>query len=77
MFLNPTQENAMKKTLISLTALLFAFIFGAAQAAKHEMPKADPVAMACKDKKPGAEVTVDGKKTKCPEMMKKEEPKKK
>jgi hypothetical protein len=66
----------MKKSLISLTAVLFAFMFGAAQAAKHEAPKADPVAMACKDKKAGTEVTVDGKKTKCPEPMKKEEKKK-
>jgi len=64
----------MKKSLISLTAVLFVFMFGAAQAAKHEAPapKADPVAAACKGKKAGAEVTVDGKKTKCPEPMKKE-----
>ena len=31
----------MKKTLIALFALAFAFAFGAAQAAKHEMPKGD------------------------------------
>lgn len=65
----------MKKSLISLIALAFAFMLGAAQAAKHEAP-ADPVAVACKDKKPGTEVTIDGKKTKCPEPMKKEEKKK-
>lgn len=67
----------MKKSLITLMAVAFAFLFGAAQAAKHEAPKADPVAAACKDKKAGAEVTVDGKKTMCPEPMKKEEKKKK
>jgi hypothetical protein len=59
----------MKKSLISLVALTAVFMFGAAQAAKHEMPK-DAVAAACKDKKPGTEVTVDGKKVKCPEMKK-------
>ena len=31
----------MKKTLIALFALAFAFAFGAANAAKHEMPKGD------------------------------------
>jgi len=31
----------MKKTLISLFALAFAFAVGAANAAKHEMPKTD------------------------------------
>jgi uncharacterized low-complexity protein len=53
----------MKKTLISLFALAFAFILGAAQAAKHEAPAAKPAAEGkkevCKDK--------DGKEVKCPE----------
>ena len=45
--------------------------------------RADAVAKACKDKKPGDEVTVDGKKVKCPapkkeakKEMKKDEMKK-
>ena len=41
--------------------------------------KADPVAAACKGKKPGDEVTVDKKKVKCPapkKEMKKDEMKK-
>ena len=80
----------MKKTLIALFALAFAFAFGAAQAAKHEMPakapakteakKADPIAKACKDMKPGTMVKVDGKDVKCPEPkkdVKKKEVKKK
>ncbi|MEK7190826.1 MAG: hypothetical protein AAB153_00880 [Pseudomonadota bacterium] len=70
----------MKKTLIALFALAFAFAFGAANAAKHEMPKgdapkaaakkADPIAKACKDMKPGTMVKVDGKDVKCPEPKK-------
>ena len=66
----------MKKTLISLIAVAFAFVLGtAAQAAKHEGPapapaadtkKADPVAKACKGKKVGDVVKVDGKDVKCP-----------
>ena len=52
----------MKKTLIALFALAFAFAFGAANAAKHEMPKgdapkaeakkADPIAKSLQDMKP-------------------------
>lgn len=62
----------MKKSLVTLIALAFALAFGLAQAAKHEAPaKDDPVAAACKGKKAGDEVTVAGKKTKCPEKMKK------
>ena len=70
----------MKKTLIALFALAFAFTFGAANAMKHEMPKgdapkaaakkADPIAKACKDMKPGTMVKVDGKDVKCPEPKK-------
>jgi hypothetical protein len=63
----------MKKTLISMTALAFVFAFGAAQAAKHEGAGKmnDKVAAACKDKKPGDMVKVDGKEVKCPEAKKK------
>jgi hypothetical protein len=57
----------MKKSLTSLIALAFALAFGSAFAAKH-MDEA--VAKACKDKKPGTEVTVDGKKVACPEAKK-------
>ena len=44
----------MKKTLIALFALAFAFTFGAANAAKHEMPK--------KGDAPKAEMKKDAKK---------------
>ena len=45
----------MKKTLIALFALAFAFAFGAANAAKHEMPKGDATkAEAKKDTKKDA-----------------------
>lgn len=72
----------MNKTLISMTAVAFAFVLGTAQAAKHEGPattpapaadtkktdgkKADPIAKACKGKKVGEVVKVDGKDVKCP-----------
>jgi hypothetical protein len=68
----------MKKSLISIVALMFTLAFGSVQAAKHEAPKKeDPTAAACKGKKAGDEVTVDGKKVKCPAPPKKKtEPKK-
>ncbi len=66
----------MKKSLITLLVLSFGFAFGVANAMKHEAPKADPVAAACKDKKAGTEVDVGGKKTKCPEAKKEEKKKK-
>lgn len=72
----------MNKTLISMTAVAFAFVLSTAQAAKHEGPattpapaadtkksdgkKADPIAKACKGKKVGEVVKVDGKDVKCP-----------
>ena len=66
----------MKRLLAAIVAGMFALsTVPAVLAAKHEMkketPKAapkkeSPVAKACKGKKPGAEVTVDGKKVKCP-----------
>jgi hypothetical protein len=50
----------MKKTLISLFALAFAFFFGTAQAAKHEAPAAKTAADAKKD--PCAESKPEPKK---------------
>jgi uncharacterized protein YxeA len=60
----------MKKTLTSIVALMFTFAVGAVFAAAHM--KETALETACKDKKPGTEVTVDGKKTKCPEPKKAE-----
>ena len=80
----------MSKLLTTMLAAVFAAatITPVAFAAKHEMEKKEvkkdakkpsPVAAACKGKKPGDEVTVDGKKVKCPAPKKaaaKAEPKK-
>lgn len=63
----------MKKSLTALFALAFTLMFGlvnVASAMKHEAPagKEDKaVTKACKDKKAGDAVTVDGKEVKCPE----------
>ena len=58
----------MKKILLSLIALAFAAGVSTAFAAAHEKPKGDDkVATACKDKKAGDTVKVDGKDVKCPE----------
>ena len=51
---NNSEDLFMKKTLIALFALAFAFAFGAANAAKHEMPK--------KGDAPKAEMKKDAKK---------------
>ena len=71
----------MKKLLAAIVAGMFLLSAApAVLAAKHEMKKDEmkkdakkadakkqsPVAAACKGKKPGDEVTVDGKKVKCP-----------
>jgi hypothetical protein len=60
----------MKKTVATLMAMILAGMFGAvslsANAAKHE----EAVAKACKDKKAGDMVKVDGKDVKCPEKKK-------
>lgn len=57
----------MKKILLTVVALAFAASSGVTFAAAHTGPKADDkVAAACKDKKPGDMVKVDGKDTKCP-----------
>ncbi len=60
----------MNKIVTSLMALAFVAGMGfstAGMAAKH-MDEA--VAKACKDKKPGDMVKVDGKEVKCPEAKK-------
>lgn len=60
----------MKKILMSLFALAFAAGIGATAVQAGEK-KADPVAKACKGKKAGDMVKVDGKEVKCPEKKKK------
>lgn len=65
----------MKKLLTSLMAIAFIAGLGmstSSMAAKH---MGEAIAKACKDKKPGDTVTVDGKEVKCPEP-KSAEPKK-
>jgi len=61
----------MKKILMSLFALAFAAGIGATAVQAGEEKKADPVAKACKGKKAGDMVKVDGKEVKCPEKKKK------
>ena len=62
----------MKKLFAAVVAGMFVLSTAPiAVAMKHEMKKDEmkkesPVAAACKGKKPGDEVTVDGKKVKCP-----------
>jgi hypothetical protein len=61
----------MKKLLTGLMALTFIAGLGlstASFAAKH---MAEVIAKACKDKKPGDMVKVDGKEMKCPAPKKK------
>jgi hypothetical protein len=61
----------MKKLLTGLMALTFIAGLGLSTtsfAAKH---MAEAIAKACKDKKPGDMVKVDGKEMKCPEPKKK------
>ena len=55
----------MSKLLTMLLATVFAAVTLIPVAFAQEK-KADPVAAACKGKKPGDEVTVNGKKVKCP-----------
>jgi len=56
----------MTKHLTVLLAAMFATVTLAQVAFAQEKKKADPVAVACKDKKPGDVVKVDGKDVKCP-----------
>jgi hypothetical protein len=60
----------MKKYLAILSALAFTMSLGVAQAA-NDAKKEDPVAKACKGKKAGDTVKVDGKDVKCPDTKKK------
>ncbi len=55
----------MSKLLATLVASMFVLGSVPAFAGKHDL------AAACKGKKAGDEVTVDGKKVKCPEAKKK------
>lgn len=60
----------MKKFLMSLMAITFIAGLGLS-ATSFADEKADAaVAKACKDKKPGDTVKVDGKEVKCPEPKK-------
>ena len=60
----------MKKTLLTLVAVAFvAAASGSAFAAKHNTEK---LMAACKDKKPGEMVKLDGKNVKCPKPKKEE-----
>jgi hypothetical protein len=66
----------MNKLLTSLMAITFVAGLGlstSSLAAKH---MAEATAKACKDKKPGDTVKVDGKDVKCPEPAKAEPAKK-
>jgi uncharacterized protein YxeA len=56
----------MKKILMGIFAMLFATGIAATAYAGSDKAHDEAVAKACKDKKPGEEVTVDGKKVKCP-----------
>ena len=61
------------KTMTSVIALMFALMLGASNAAfSADAPaaKKDPVAEACKGKKAGDTVKVDGKDVKCPAAKK-------
>jgi hypothetical protein len=61
----------MKKTLLAAIAL--AAISAPAFGMKHAEPTAEAkVAAACKDKKAGAKVTLEGKEVVCPKTEKKD-----
>jgi len=55
----------MNKFLTAVLVALFAAVTVSPVAIAQEK-KSDPVAAACKDKKPGDMVKVDGKDVKCP-----------
>ncbi len=59
----------MKKILMSILAL--ALGLGVTTAVLADAKSDEALAKACKGKKAGDEVTVDGKKAKCPEAKKK------
>jgi len=58
----------MKKIIIAASAL--AFIVGAGLVQAGDAKNKEAVAAACKDKKPGDKVKVDGKEVKCPKPKK-------
>jgi hypothetical protein len=59
--------NLMSKLLTAvLSAALVAATFSPFAVAQEKKAKSDPVAAACKGKKPGDMVKVDGKDVKCP-----------
>lgn len=60
----------MSKLLSALIAALFAVAAVTPVAFAQDKKMADPLAEACKGKKAGDEVTVDGKKVKCPAAKK-------
>lgn len=62
----------MKKLLTSLMALTFIAGLGFSTASMAMKHMAEATAKACKDKKPGDMVKVDGKDVKCPEPKKEE-----
>lgn len=59
-------KNIMSKFLTTLLAAIFASASLMPVAFAQEKKKSDPVAAACKGKKPGDMVKVDGKDVKCP-----------
>lgn len=60
----------MKKFLTSLMAITFITGLGLSTASFANTKADEAVAKACKDKKPGETVKVDGKDVKCPEPKK-------
>ena len=60
----------MKKLLTSLMALMFIAGMGLSTASFADAKSDEAIAKACKDKKPGDMVKVDGKDVKCPEPKK-------
>ncbi len=59
----------MSKLLAVIVAAMFAVVTAGAFADKH-VKKEDPLVAACKGKKAGDVVTVDGKEVKCPAAKK-------
>jgi hypothetical protein len=62
----------MKKLLTSLMAVTFIAGLGFSASSMAMKHMAEATAAACKDKKPGDMVKVDGKDVKCPEPKKEE-----
>jgi hypothetical protein len=60
----------MKTTVSTLLAMILAASFGAVSLSASADAKSDAIAKACKDKKAGETVKVDGKDVKCPEKKK-------